>query len=144
MAVALDSDAVIGFLDRGDALHPSAEAKVSRLLGSGERLVTSVVSFAEVLTGAMLGRHEEGAVRGFFDQLIAEILPIELDTAERAAELRSEHRSLRMPDALILASADLRPDVNRLVCGDRRMARIGGLDFAVDPLRPRGGTAANA
>lgn len=137
MAVALDSDAVIGILDRSDALHPAADAKLKELLSAGERLVASVVTYAEVLTGAKLGHHDEGVVEGFFADLISETLSAQPETARLAAELRGEHAALGMPDALILASAELHPDVDRLVCGDRRVAKVKGLGLSFDVLGRR-------
>lgn len=134
MAVVLDSDVVIGFLDRGDALHERAELRVRELLQAGEPLLASVITFAEVLTGAKMGHHEEGSVRGFFDQLVSELLPVELGTAERAAELRGSSAALRLPDALILATADLHPDVDAIIGGDREAPRMRGLSCRIELL----------
>ena len=134
MAVVLDSSAVIGFLDPGDAHHAEADAKVRELLRAGDPLIASVVTFAEVLTGAKRRRDPEAPVRGFFHDLIRELVDVDLETAERASELRGHHASLRMPDALILAMADLRQDVERLVGGDRDWARITGLSFELSVL----------
>lgn len=63
MAVVLDSGAVVGFLDRDDALHDAADAAVRDLVRR-QRLLVSVVTYAEVLTGARLGHHDEDHVRG--------------------------------------------------------------------------------
>lgn len=135
MAVALDSDAVIGFLDTSDPLHPAAEARLRELLDRAEPLIASIVTFTEVLTGAKLGHHPEEGVRGFFDDLIAEIVPVEMEVAERAADLRGQRRSLRIADALILATADLHPEVDLLVCGDRKSMQVDGLSCAVELLK---------
>jgi predicted nucleic acid-binding protein len=114
----LDSVAVAGFLDRDDAFHAAADARVRELAGR-ETLVVSVITYAELLTGAGLGHHEQSAVRGFFGQLIDEVYGVDRPVAERAAELRSQTPSLKMPDALILATADLqRADL--VVTGDDR------------------------
>ncbi|MBS1862403.1 MAG: PIN domain-containing protein [Actinobacteria bacterium] len=95
-------------------------------------MLASVVSFAEVLTGAHRLHHDEEAlVRGFFADLVAEVLPVEVATAERAAELRSASRSLRMPDALIAATADAHPDVDLLLTGDSGLASLRGLGCRV-------------
>ena len=45
----LDTDVVIGALDRADAHHPRARALLSRLLRDGSRLHISVVNYAEAL-----------------------------------------------------------------------------------------------
>lgn len=130
MAVVLDSDAVVGFLDRDDALHGAADAAVRDVIGE-HRLLVSAVTYAEVLTGARLGHHDEEAVGGFFAELISAILPVDVPVADRAAELRSRFRSLRMPDALILASADIEASVGLIVTGDQQIAKVSGLSCTV-------------
>jgi predicted nucleic acid-binding protein len=134
VAVVLDSDAVVGFLDRDDALHDAADAAIRDLVRE-QRLLVSVVTYAEVLTGACLGHHDEGQVRGFFAQLISEVLPVDMTVADKAAELRFRHKPLRMPDALILATAETDPNVDLIVTGDAQAAKIPGLDCAVRLLR---------
>ena len=133
MAVVLDSDAVVGFIDRSDALHRAADQAIRDLIGSHQLLV-STVTYAEVLTGAHLGRHDEEQVRGFFFELTAEILSVDVEIAERAADLRARHKSLRMPDALILATADVAPEVELVLTGDRQMERVSDLACQVQVL----------
>lgn len=134
MAVVLDSDAVVGFLDRNDALHDAADRAIRDLLGK-DRLLASVVTYAEVLTGARLGRHDEHGVRGFFSDLISEVLPVDVDVADMAADLRSRRRSLRMPDAMILATAQIQPEVGLVLTGDQEAAKVRGLTCKVQLLR---------
>lgn len=134
MAVVLDSDAVIGFLDRDDALHDAADAAIRDLVRE-QRLLVSVVTYAEVLTGAGLGHHEEGQVQGFFAQLISEVLPVNMTVADKAVEFRSRHKPLRMPDALIFATAATNQDVDLLVTGDAQAPKVPGLDCAIRLLR---------
>lgn len=134
MAVVLDSDAVVGFLDRDDAFHDAANVAIRDLVRA-RRLLVSVVTYAEVLTGARLGHHDEGQVRGFFAQLISEVLPVDTTVADKAAEFRSGVKALRMPDALILATAETDPDVDLIVTGDAQAPKIPGLDCAVRLLR---------
>ena len=136
MAVVLDSDAVVAFLDRADALHDAADEAIRDLLGK-DRLFASAVTYAEVLTGARLGRHDERRVRGFFTDLISEILPVDAEVADKAADLRSKRKSLRMPDALILATAALRPEVDLVVTGDQRSTKVAGSSFKVKLLLER-------
>lgn len=137
MAVALDSDVLIAFLDRGDSLHDAADQRVRSLLDDGSNLCTSVVSYAEVLTGAKLGHHDEAVVRGFFDDLISWLTPVDRPVADRAAELRALRKALRMPDALILAGAELDPGVDLIICGDELPPKLGqALGCEVQRLRP--------
>jgi predicted nucleic acid-binding protein len=134
VAVVLDSDAVVGFLDRDDALHGAVDAAIRDLVRE-QRLLVSVVTYAEVLTGARLGHHDEGQVRGFFTQLISEVLPVDMTVADKAAEFRSRVKALRMPDALILATAETNRGVDLLVTGDAQAPKVPGLDCAVRLLR---------
>jgi predicted nucleic acid-binding protein len=115
--VLLDSVSIVAFLDGSNVFHTVADNAVSHAARSG-RLLASVVSFAELLTGVELGHHDEGVVRGFFAQLIDEVLPVDTDVAERAAALRGQRKSLRMPDALILATADLH--AQRVITADHQ------------------------
>ena len=134
MAVVLDSGAVVGFLDRQDALHDAADAAVRELV-RGNRLLASVVTYAEVLTGARLGHHNEDDVAGFFAGLLSAVLPVDVAVADKAADLRSRFKSLRMPDALILATAEMDPDVDLIVTGDRQLTKVSGLRVDVRLLR---------
>jgi predicted nucleic acid-binding protein len=133
VAVVLDSAAIVAFLDRDDALHEPAASAIGGMVAE-QRLMVSVVSFAEVRTGVELLHHDDAPVRGFFADLIAEILPVDVATAERAAKLRAGHRSLRMPDALILAAADLHPEADALLTGDAEFAAVAGISCRVDLL----------
>lgn len=125
MGVALiDSSTVIGFLDADDPLHQAADAAV-RATATEHVLAVSVVTLAEVLTGAMLGHHAEATVRRFLAQAIGRRIPLDERTAERAAELRAGHRSLKMPDALIIATGDVNADV--VLTGDEQWSKVSGL-----------------
>ena len=130
MAVVLDSGVVVGFLDRQDALHDAADATVRELV-RGQRLLASVVTYAEVLTGARLGHHNEDDVAGFFAGLLSAVLPVDVAVADKAADLRSRFKSLRMPDALILATAETDPDIDLIVTGDQQLTRVSGLRVSV-------------
>jgi predicted nucleic acid-binding protein len=125
MGVALlDSNTVIGFLDADDLLHQAADAAV-RAAATEHNLAVSVVTVAELLTGAKLGHHDERTVRRFFAEAVSRRIPLDELAAERAAELRAAHKALKMPDALILATADLNADV--VLTGDDRWLKICGL-----------------
>jgi hypothetical protein len=130
----LDSAIVAGFLDADDAFHTVADRRVRELAGR-QRLVVSVITYAELLTGAGLGHHDEQTVRGFFDDLVDEILPVVAGVAERAAELRSA-RAIKLPDALILATAELAGA--HVISGDERWNTIPGLRCPVELLKPVG------
>lgn len=125
MGVALvDSNTVVGFLDRDDALHEAADRAI-RAIADDHRLIVSIVTYAEVLTGAMLGHHDQRTVRRFLNEVISEQVVLDAPIAERAAALRSKHQALKLPDALILATADAAADV--ALTGDERWKGVRGL-----------------
>jgi predicted nucleic acid-binding protein len=126
VAVVLDSSVVVGFLDRSDDLHDAADEAIRELLGS-HRLFVSVITYAEVLTGARLGHHDEEHVVGFFADLVSSIVPVDVAIGDCAARLRAEAKSLAMPDALIVATAETNPEVELLVSGDGDVAKVNGL-----------------
>lgn len=135
MAVALDADAIVGFLDRSDALHQGALEQIGHAALS-DALAVSAVTLAEVLTGALLGHHDEGLVRGFFADLITTVAPVDEQVAEEAAALRAA-ANLRMPDALVLATAIVHSEVTALITGDERIRRAAaGRRMEVRLLRP--------
>jgi predicted nucleic acid-binding protein len=120
----LDSVAVAAFLDRDDVFHAAADARIRELAGR-DALIVSVITYAELLTGAALGHHAGPVVRGFFRDLVDEVHPVDRAVAERAAELRAARTSLRLPDALILATADLRK-ADVVITGDRHWTNVDG------------------
>jgi len=120
----LDSNTVVGFLDADDPLHEAAD-RAMRAAAADHSFAVSVVTLAEVLTGAKLGHHDEATVRRFFDQVVSQRIPIDRPTAERAAELRASRRALKMPDALILATADRSAAV--MLTGDQKWLKTPGL-----------------
>jgi len=137
VAVVLDSDTVVGFIDAADGLHDATDAAVRDLAGK-QRLLVSAVTYAEVLTGARIGHHDLDTVRGFFADVISRIVPVGVEIADRASELRADTRSLRMPDALIVATAEFDPEVDTLLSGDRAIAKLRGLQCDVRLLSEAG------
>jgi predicted nucleic acid-binding protein len=123
VAVALDSDAVVGFLDASDALHQAADSTIRELLQC-EHIVVSAVTYAEVLTGARLGHHDEAIIAAFFADLVSAVLPVDVAVADIASRLRARNRTLRMPDAMIFATAEVNADVELIVTGDANAAKI--------------------
>jgi predicted nucleic acid-binding protein len=122
MGIALlDSNTVIGFLDADDVLHRAADAAV-RAAATEHVFAVSVVTVAELLTGAKLGHHDARTVRRFFAQTVSRRIPLD----EPAAELRAVQKALKMPDALILATADLNADV--VLTGDEQWLKASGLN----------------
>jgi predicted nucleic acid-binding protein len=132
--ILLDSTVIVGFLDADDALHEAAVARFKEIVGS-HPLIVSVISYAEVMTGVSLGHHPQQHVEGFFDVLVKDLLPVDRPIAARAAALRGKRKSLSMPDALILATADLQPEVETVLCADGDWPKVKGLNCRIELLK---------
>lgn len=133
--ILLDSTIIVGFLDADDALHEIAVTRLREIVGS-HQLAASVISYAELMTGVSLGHHPHERVDRFFDALVKDLLPVDRKVAARAATLRGKRLSLRMPDALILATADLHEDIDAIVCADDDWPKVKGLSCKVELLKP--------
>ena len=105
--VVLDANVVIALLDARDAHHAAAVTAVGQ--ARREALVLPVSAYAEVLVDPWRrGQEAVGIVRRFVTDLGIRIEPLTVDVAERAARLRADHATLRLPDALVLATTDTR------------------------------------
>jgi predicted nucleic acid-binding protein len=119
--VALDADVVIAFLDAGDKQHAHAVDLLRPRLAAGEEIFIGASVYAEVMVRP-LARGTGGRVDEFIDAIGATVLAIDREIARRAAGLRARHRSLRLPDALSLATA-LMAGAD-LVTLDQRLRRL--------------------
>ena len=88
-----------------------------------ETLVLPASAYAEVLVDpSRRGPEAVTVVRRFVSDFGIRIDPLTADVAERAARLRARHGGLRLPDALVLATADAL-DATVLTC-DRAWSRL--------------------
>ncbi len=103
----LDAGVIIGILDADDPHHAGSRAAVAEALERGDLLAVPASAYAECLVGpARRGRDVMRAVDTFLSDLPANVEPITRQVAVRAAQLRARHgRRLRLPDALVLATA---------------------------------------
>jgi predicted nucleic acid-binding protein len=118
-AVALDASVAIGFLDPADAHHDRAVSSLRELDRSS--LMMPASAYSETLVRPLSMGHAD-RVEQFVDALRIEVVPLDRAIARRAAELRAEQGALRLPDALVLASAQLREA--RLLTFDDRLSRF--------------------
>jgi predicted nucleic acid-binding protein len=117
--IVLDAGVVIGFLDSNDAHHEAAHRALRDAYDRNDRLVLPASAFAEVLVGpSRVGAEAVAAVRNLIERLPVEIEPLDAEIAVAAATLRARHRSLKLPDALVIATA-MHLDADRLVTTDR-------------------------
>ena len=120
--VVLDASVVIAFLDPDDALHDAAVAALTE--HQHDELLIPTSAYAEILVAP----HRRGAqavaeVEAFLSDLSIRLEVLTTAIARAAAKLRSESRRLRLPDALVLATAEeLGAEV--VLTGDESWARI--------------------
>lgn len=120
-AVALDASAVIALLSASDAHHQRAQLEFREASQSGDELTMPASAYSEILVHA-LRQGRESLVDDLVNRLRIKIVPVDRELGKLAAELRAEHRSLRLPDALVLAAARARGA--RLLTFDERLAGL--------------------
>jgi len=101
-AVVLDAGVVIAWFDADDVHHERARAALHSVREQELRLPAS--AYAETLV-----RHSvagsASAARARIAAAAIQVDPVGVDTAEAAASIRTSHRALRLPDALVLGHA---------------------------------------
>ena len=123
-SIVVDASVVLGLLDPKDAHHASATRALKRARAAGDDIILPASALAEVLVGA--SRLGAGAVRtteAFVDTIVDQVHSIDRTVARSAAAYRSAHKSIRLPDALVLAvGATL--DAHTVLTSDTRWAKI--------------------
>ena len=125
-----------------DALNPESTPRRIALVAAGLEEVDgfTVASLlppqAELESIAVAaGSQRRGLGRTLFDALVKDLLPVDRPVAARAAILRGKRKSLSMPDALILATADLQPEIETVLCADGDWLKVKGLGCKVELLK---------
>jgi len=129
--IHLDAGVIIGLLDADDAHHAAARATLSDSLRRGDQLAIAASALAECLVGpARRGPKAIELVRTVIDRLPASVVALDAEIATQAAVLRSRHRSLRLPDALVIATA-ANSGADRLITTDRKWPTVKAMKLAV-------------
>ncbi len=116
---ALDTSVLIALLDPDDAHHQAARASLKAHADDDLRIPAHTLAEA-LVHPARAGKEREA--RRLIASLEIAVDPIDEAVAVAAARLRARHGSaLRMPDALVLAYADVRK-VKSLLTADARWA----------------------
>jgi predicted nucleic acid-binding protein len=102
--VAVDSDVIIAFLEPDDPQHNLAVAELQPWLESGNVTLIPASVYAEVLVWPIRAGLQD-RVEAFISEGGFRVVPIGRAIARQAAELRAKHFSLRLPDALAMATA---------------------------------------
>ena len=116
----LDAGVVIAVLDAGDAHHAASARALTDARDRGDELVIPVSAYAECLVSpSRAGQAAIATVDRFLDGLPARVEPA-TRAIGAAAALRGAHGpSLRLPDALVVATAIVL-DADRIITTDAR------------------------
>ena len=132
----LDAGVIIAFLDADDSHHDAATSALARALDQADRLSIAASALAECLVGpARRSTKAVDLVRTAIGRLPATVVPLDDEIATRAAVLRARHRTLKLPDALVIATADT-AGADRLVTTDRKWptAKAMKLTIAIEQI----------
>lgn len=127
ISLYLDSNVFIyAFEGRSCALREAASRVVRRVFAGENPGCTSVLSRAEVLVRPLGQRQTELADR--YRRLLCAAGPVDIKSveprvADLAAELRADYPSIKLPDALHLATA-IQADCGAVITGDKRLAVV--------------------
>jgi predicted nucleic acid-binding protein len=121
--VILDASVVIGLLDAADGHHERAVDDVDTADGARHTVLIPASAYSE----ALVAFARENRITDARDAIAAmgiAITPMTAAIAETAAQLRSRHHRLRLPDAIVLATAH---NLNaKLLSYDKQLTELGG------------------
>lgn len=105
----IDAGIVIAALDSSDAHHAASVDALRTARASGDALIVPASAYAEALVGpSRRGPDTIATVDALLDALPVVVEPATREVARKAAALRARHgRALRLPDALVLATASV-------------------------------------
>ncbi len=127
----LDAGIIIAFLDADDSHHDAATSALTDALDRADRLSIAASALAECLVSpARRSPKAVELVRTVIGRLPASVVPLDEQIATRAAVLRAQHRTLKLPDALVIATADT-TGADLLITTDRKWPTAKAMKLAV-------------
>jgi predicted nucleic acid-binding protein len=132
----LDAGVIIAFLDSADTHHDAARSALSTAIDNAERLSIAASAFAECLVGpARRSTKAVEFVRTVIDRVPVSVVHLDEEIATQAAMLRARHRSLKLPDALVIASAE-HSNADRLITTDHKWptAKVMKLTMSIERI----------
>ena len=126
--VVLDASIVLALFDPEDSLHAPASAVARERRDARDEFLLP----ASVLAGAARrGAAELAARHALATAAFGPPYPIDEAVAVAVAQRRARHRSLRLPDALVIATADV-TQADAVLTGDKRWQ---GMDPRIEVIR---------
>lgn len=123
MKVYFDTNCIIYLLERNPTWEALVVSRIASLRAVGDELAVGDLSRAECLVGPFKSGDTglEARYRAFFADPDVICLPITVAILERAARLLAKHLSIKLPDAIHLATA-IEHGCGAFVTGDGRLA----------------------
>ena len=123
--IVLDTGVIIAVLDRDDVHASAVHSALVPIREAGASFCLSVVTFAELLVESSGAQpNAEQVVGAFVDSLGTDaIQPVSAEVARIAAKIRTGNRRVRMPDALIAATAET-IGAEALLTTDKKLAKL--------------------
>ena len=122
--VVVDASVLLGFLDPEDPHHAATTRALRRARAARDRIVLPATALAEILVGASrLGTDAVRTTEAFVDAAVDAVHDIDRAVARASAALRAGHRSLRLPDALVIATGAVL-EADSVLTADRRWSRV--------------------
>lgn len=131
----VDAGVVIAFLDGDDARHDAARSALSTALANADRLAIAASALAECLVGpARRGPKAVELVSNLIERLPLAVVALDEEIAVQAAVLGARHRSLKLPDALVIATAE-HSSADDLITTDRKWPTANAMKLNVSIQR---------
>lgn len=122
-ALILDASVLIGLLDTADAHHQRSIDAIEVADRAGRQLLVPASAYSEALVAFARARRI-GDAREAIAAMGIVVTPLTETIAEHSAELRASHERLRLPDAIVLATAHEMG--GELLSYDHRLAQLAG------------------
>lgn len=123
-AVVLDTSVVIGFLNTDDAHHKAATVGIAEHRDAFHRFVLPATVLAEALVSAARRNPARVTqVRDLIDSLFGPVRVVDETVAVEAARVRARHRSVQLPDAVVIATGVV-DGATQILTADRRLGRV--------------------
>ncbi len=127
----VDAGVIIGLLDERDPHHLAASRALHELVAGTDRLVLPASALAEVLVApSRRGAGAVGVVLALIERVPLRVVALDQPIAVAAAALRAKQKALKLPDALVIATASVLA-ADRLLTTDRRWPTARQLGIAV-------------
>jgi predicted nucleic acid-binding protein len=125
----LDAGVVIAGLDADDVHHAATAAALAAAQARSDAFLLPASAYAEILVRpAARGTEVVSRVDAALDAVAISIADADREIARRAAELLARHSNLRLPDALVIATA-IELEADHLLTTDRRWKSLRRLGF---------------